>query len=297
MIYARSNGSLRAQLAGVGKERDDLRQENDSLRADMADVLNGATHTLTSPLILSAPIAQLPTLLAEGNARNARPYRRSSAPPAEISFADCTGRMFRDALTDVGFITLRNAIPLEKLHHFRDAFVLPAIDLYARMTREEIVSRCREGAQWWGDDSSLEMWIGSCATGTISDPMLSQATGSVASHFDLVSNPSFHALLAMALPGTPFLASPVAHCRRISPASQPSGSGWAGAVPLHCDLRYHRDAKFAVNFWTPLTPAGPAHDSPTLETAAISLADVAGHLEYGPGTDHLFTPRALIANR
>jgi hypothetical protein len=87
--------------------------------------------------------------------------------------------MFRDALTDVGFITLRNAIPLEKLPHFRDAFVLPAIDLYARM-------------------------------------------------------------------------------RRLSPGVARAPNG------------------------------GVPHDSPTLETAAISLADVAGHLEYEPGTDHLF---------
>lgn len=104
--------------------------------------------------------------------------------------------------------------------------------------------------------------------------MLMQASGRQASYYDLVSHPYFHALLAIAFPGTPFIPSPVANCRRIDPTSTVKPDiGWAPPTPFHCDLRYHRDAKFAINFWAPLDPVGPVHGSPTLETVTASIAE------------------------
>jgi hypothetical protein len=59
-----------------------------------------------------------------------------------------------------------------------------------------------------------------------------------------------------------------------------SKPGWAGAVPLHCDLHYHKNGLFGLNFWIPLEPAGEKFGRPGLEIAPFGFAPVAHYLQF-----------------
>src|SRR4051812_11153088 len=127
-----------------------------------------------------------------------------------------------------------------------------------------------ESAQWFGAGNSVTSLHHHAAHALVSEGMLSHATGGAASYFDLISHPYFRAFMSTAFPGRPFAPSPVAYCRR-NAASKENEIGSSPPLSWHCDLHYQRDSRFAVNFWTSLEPAGPAHGSPTLETLAACL--------------------------
>jgi hypothetical protein len=185
----------------------------------------------------------------------------------DIALDQCTPGIFRAAIIERGFIVLRRAIRREKVLHFKTAYVAPAVAYFSSLDAEEISAMDKnEVGQWW-PGNEIDFIAQQCRNGFVNEPMLAQYSKGIASYFDLISDPRLHALLAAAFPGKIFVASPVTNCRTIDPS-------WSG-VPLHCDLLYHRDSLFSLNFWTPLDPAGPKFSCPTLETVALSLIEVA----------------------
>jgi len=191
----------------------------------------------------------------------------------EETLGACTPTAFKNALTDQGIIILRSAINRGKLWHIK-AQLERALAFYASLTESEIATLDYD--RWWGAGNSPAFQLHQAHNGYISDPMLADATEGAVSFYDLISDPAFHALLAGAFPGLIFRKSTVTHCRRIRPDHQ---HGWGTPVPLHCDLRYHRDGPFALNFWVPFDPAGGAFGRPGLEIASIGPAAMARYLE------------------
>jgi hypothetical protein len=102
--------------------------------------------------------------------------------------------------------------------------------------------------------------------------MLRDATEDALSYYDLISAPSFHRLMAGGFPGVDFRATPVAHCRKMNFETD--------GVTLHCDIRYHRDGPFALNFWTPLDPAGEKFGTSGLEIWPVGYAAVRKYLQH-----------------
>jgi hypothetical protein len=202
----------------------------------------------------------------------------------EVEFSACDARTFRSALLERGGILLRNAIHPNKVAFFKAQLLDPALAFYSDLTEEQIEAQSPE--RWWGGANPMSFYQYQLRHGYVSDVMLAQATGGVGSYYDLISDPRFHELVSLAFPGRAFRRSPVAHCRRVK--DRDPGKGWAKPETMHCDLRYHRDTLFALNFWVPFEPSGEAHRSPGLEIAAVDLRTVASYLEYDPHTSALF---------
>jgi hypothetical protein len=204
-----------------------------------------------------------------------------NAPFPEMQLVDCSPNDFRTALTESGFLVLRNAIEPAKVHYFHQHFIDRALKYFLGLSDEDILNN-PSADKWWGGPNSLAFHRGQIKNGYLSEIMLNEATRGVASYFDLISDPAIHALLAVGFPGKPFHKSNVAHCRRIAVDHTIRPAGWAPPVPFHNDLRYHAEGLFALNFWVPLEPAGDRFGSPALEIAMLDLASVARFLDYNP---------------
>lgn len=177
----------------------------------------------------------------------------------EVNLENCTAELFGDALLHSGALVFRSALPVPKLAHFKTR-LNSVIDHYVGLTEQQIEKLDHQ--RWW-PGNSLPFVFMQTRRGFVNDRMLQAATRGEISFYDLISDPRIHALTACAFPGMLFRPSLVTTCRRIPP-SKPS-EGWSPPVPLHCDIRYHRDAPFALNFWIPLDPAGERFESSGLE--------------------------------
>jgi hypothetical protein len=186
----------------------------------------------------------------------------------EVDFVSCTPDLFRAELKKRGVIILRGAISKRRIAATK-AKVEAAIQKLSTVTEESINEW--NWQQWW-PGNSISFSIGKARGGEINDAMVRDATDDSLSFYDLISAPPFHRLLARGFPGLDFRSTPVAHCRKMSPK--------IGGIKLHCDIRYHRDGPFALNFWTPLDPAGEKFGTSGLEIWPIGYAAVRKYLQH-----------------
>jgi hypothetical protein len=191
----------------------------------------------------------------------------------DVAMVDCKAEVFREALYSSGFIILRSAIEPKKISYFRRR-VCDVLDYYGSLTESDIAKL--NWRDWW-PGSEIAMSTFQAQIGCINDRMLQDATKWELSFYDLISDPRLHVLKDVAFPGVAFLPSMVTHCRRVALEPQ---RGWSNPVSLHCDTRYHRDAPFALNFWTPLEPAGDLFRSPGLEIWPLGFDAVSRYLEF-----------------
>jgi hypothetical protein len=157
---------------------------------------------------------------------------------------------------------------------------------YSALTKSDLAKL--DYQKWW-PGNAVDFVYAMASTGGVNEPMLRDATDGVISFYDLISDPAFHALLAGAFPGLTFRSSIVAHCRRM-PATRSTPIG------LHCDIRYHRDGPFALNFWTPLDPAGEQFGTSGLEVWPVGYERMISY--FGEGTSALdddgkFSPSSI----
>jgi hypothetical protein len=197
------------------------------------------------------------------------------APIREELAAACTPETFARCLCDQGVIILRSAIDRRKLAFFRER-IDSAVSFYASLDEADIAKL--DYQRWW-PGNAVGFALNQARCGYVNDEMLKDATDGALSFYDLISDPAIHALVAGAFPGSIFQKSAVTVCRRVSP-QEVFGSGWAGPVGLHCDLRYHKSGPYGLNFWIPLEPAGEKFGRPGLEIAPFGFRAVAEYLEY-----------------
>jgi hypothetical protein len=215
---------------------------------------------------------------------------RAPQPPVptavipELPAAQCAPPAFLSALRDAGVIILRQAVSTKRVVSIRkDA--ARAITYYTRLAENGLANV--SFGHWWGHDD-VGFNLSQSTAGYISDAMLQDASETGASFYDLIADPRLHGLIAGAFPGTVFGPSGATHCRRVS-ADGKERNGWAPPIQLHCDRRYHQDGMFALNFWTPLEPAGAAFNSPSLEVIPISFSALHAYLEPDTTKPDLFT--------
>jgi hypothetical protein len=196
----------------------------------------------------------------------------------DIALSDCTNELFRRRILERGYLILRGAIPPSKLAQFRQHFIGPALEWYSSLSDQELEQRIR--ISWWGSGGDQAFYRGQRDRGYLSEGILQDFTGGAASFYDLLSDPTFHRLMTQGFPETGFRKSVVTLCRRVAPGELIRG--WGRPTVFHIDLRYHQETLFALNFWTPLDPAGAAYRSPGIEIVDMGLRDVAKWLEFTP---------------
>jgi hypothetical protein len=201
---------------------------------------------------------------------------------SDIALDDCTGMLFRRRILDHGYIILRNAVSPAKIAQFRQNAVEPALDRYISLSDQELEQRMR--VSWWGSGGDQIFHRGQRDRGHLSEGILQDFTDGKASFYDLLSNPIIDRLLSDAFPETDLRKSLVTLYRRV--ATGELVAGWGRPTVFHIDLRYHQETLFALNFWTPLDPAGAAYRSPGLEIVDMGLKDVAAWLEFVPSQDN-----------
>jgi hypothetical protein len=209
--------------------------------------------------------------------------RMDEGPQNNIAFNDCTGDVFRRRILDHGYIILRGAVPAAQLVQFRQHFVEPALEWYSSLSDQELEQRVRPS--WWGAGGDLGFHRNQRDRAYVSDGILQDFTEGAASFYDLVSDDAFSRLMTQAFPETEFHKSLVCLCRRIAPGEPIRG--WGFPTVFHIDLRYHQETLFALNFWTPLDPAGAAYRSPGIEIVDMGLKDVAKWLEFTLSEDKM----------
>ena len=180
----------------------------------------------------------------------------------DVAFSKCSPSMFGKAVTEHGYIILRSAISKQKVTRFKRELE-PIIADYMELTADTI--KDRNWQRWWpGNPVSFALDL--AQAGYINDEMVKDASQETVSMYDLISDPRFYALLEGGFPNQIFRATPVAHCRRMTKKIDPRAF-----VPLHCDIRYHQDGLFALNFWTPLDPAGDAFGTAGIEVWPVGF--------------------------
>jgi hypothetical protein len=186
----------------------------------------------------------------------------------EIDFSACTPNLFRAELKKSGVIILRGAISKGRIAATK-ATVEAAIQKLSAVTEETI--NAWDWQRWW-PGNPVSFSIGKARSGEFNDAMIREVTDDSFSYYDLISAPAFHGLMASAFPGLIFRSTPVAHCRKVSHEKD--------GVKLHCDIRYHRDGPFALNFWTPLDPAGEKFGTSGLEIWPVGYPAVRKYLQH-----------------
>jgi hypothetical protein len=187
---------------------------------------------------------------------------------------ECDPRLFGAAVAEHGVIILRSAIDRRKIARFK-VKLEQAITYYSALTKSDIAKL--DYQKWW-PGNGVDFAYSMASTGHVNEAMLRDRTNGAISFYDLISDPTFHGLMAGAFPGLVFKSSIVAHCRRM-PAAAPIPIG------LHCDVRYHRDAPFALNFWTPLDPAGEPYGTSGLEVWPVGFKKMIAY--FGKGASAL----------
>jgi hypothetical protein len=205
----------------------------------------------------------------------------------EMTFGACTPEVFANAVTERGGIILRAAIDKRKIADFKERLE-QTLSVCLALTEESITAWDWE--KWWpGNDEKFTLQV--ARSGWVNDTMLREISGGTASFYDLISDPAIHGLIAGGFPGMVFRATSVAVCRRVHVVHETrEGKG----IGLHCDIRYHRDEPFALNFWTPLDPAGEEFGSAGLEVWPIGFREVMRHLQHdGIQATHISDERMM----
>ena len=185
--------------------------------------------------------------------------------------SDC--EVVRSALRDTGCVLLRQAILPHQCYRFEKmieksmAKVKEYVDRSERQPEED--REDRSPAMPVADSLSFNAKIGSLL------PDWFEEINPGYSLYDLVALRELKLFRDCVFRG-PYEPSPYSYARRVSPLEKDVDKGFQGPLDFHIDAQFHDPARFAINFWIPLTDCGT--DAPGLQVLLMDIPAVQNYV-------------------